>query len=421
MNELKLYTRVIEDLEERKKRILSGDINCIPLQFERFRSEYPGIEQSKYLLFTANSKVGKTQICDAMCLYHPLFYALRNPEQIKVKIFYFTLEMSAEQKYRQFICHLLFILSKGKIRIDPKSLRSTDKDNPLPDFILDILKSTEYIEYFKFFEEHVEFIDNIRNPTGIFQFCKDYAKQKGTQYHKKIDFKDKSGNVIETKEVDDYYIQDDPKEYRFVIVDHYKLFTEESLNGVRMNLMQTIGKWSSDYAIKLRNKYNYIVCGVQQQMPGQESNENAKLGKLKPTLDGLSENKSTQQDADIIFGLFSPFRHEIHDYNGYSVDKFRDNVRFLEILGGREGGGGMTCPLYFDGAVNYFKELPLPTDDKGIAQAYAMLDSIRQKPKLAMNLIINKNIEEDGKDCRNFWTEWRRKINKYCNKSRWKF
>ena len=104
--------------------------------------------------------------------------------------------MSAEEKYRQFICHILFMLSKGKIRIDTRNLRSTDKDNPLPEYILDLIKSEEYLEYFKFFEEHVVFIDNIRNPTGIFSFLKDYAKQKGTQYYKKIDFKDNHGNVI---------------------------------------------------------------------------------------------------------------------------------------------------------------------------------------------------------------------------------
>lgn len=416
MSELKLYTRVIDDLEKRRQRVLSGDINCIPLQFERFKCEFPGVEQSRYYLFTANSKVGKTQICDSIMLYRPFFYAFNNPDKIRLKIFYFTLEMSAEEKYRQFICHILFVLSKGKIRIDTRNLRSTDKDNPLPEYILDLIKSEEYLEYFKFFEEHVVFIDNIRNPTGIFSFLKDYAKQKGTQYYKKIDFKDNHGNIIETKEVDDYYLQDDPGEYRIAIVDHYRLLQTEKENNIGLNLMQTISKWSGEYAIKLRNKYGYVIAGVQQQMPGQESNENAKLGKLKPTLDGLADNKSTQQDANVIFGLFSPFRHVIHDYMGYSIDKFEDNIRFLEILGGREGGGGMTCPLFFDGAVNAFKELPLPNDGIGIAKVYSMLDSIRQPKKVAMFLFKNDELKKKRrKYVKNFMlsTEWFRKNLKF--------
>lgn len=68
------------------------------------------------------------------------------------------------------------------------------------------------------------------------------------------------------------------------------------------------------------------------------------------------------------------------------------NIRFVEIIISREGGGGSTCPLYFDGAVDYFKELPLPTDSMKLAQAYAMLDIIRNK-KNVLNHLFNKNFK----------------------------
>ena len=54
-----LYNRVYEDLIKRRERILSGRINCIPWDLPRFQQESPGIEQGKYYLITANSKVGK--------------------------------------------------------------------------------------------------------------------------------------------------------------------------------------------------------------------------------------------------------------------------------------------------------------------------------------------------------------------------
>lgn len=31
-------------------------------------------------------------------------------------------------------------------------------------------------------------------------------------------------------------------------------------------------------------------------------------------------------------------------------------------MGSRDGGAGTICPLYFDGATNYFKELPKSED-----------------------------------------------------------
>jgi hypothetical protein len=53
-----LYDRVFNTLVERRERILSGKINCIPWSLPRFEEENPGIEQGKYYLVSANSKVG---------------------------------------------------------------------------------------------------------------------------------------------------------------------------------------------------------------------------------------------------------------------------------------------------------------------------------------------------------------------------
>jgi hypothetical protein len=54
-----LYNRVYTNITDRRNRILSGKINCIPWGLPRFEEENPGIEQGKYYNFTANSKVGR--------------------------------------------------------------------------------------------------------------------------------------------------------------------------------------------------------------------------------------------------------------------------------------------------------------------------------------------------------------------------
>ena len=54
-----LYNRVYQDLITRRDNVLSGKINCIPWDLPRFETEVPGIEQGKYYLITANSKVGE--------------------------------------------------------------------------------------------------------------------------------------------------------------------------------------------------------------------------------------------------------------------------------------------------------------------------------------------------------------------------
>lgn len=371
---MELFDRVILNLKERRERIFDGKVNSIPINFPRFRGELCGIEQKTTYHVTASTKVGKTQISDDMFLYTPFFYAFSNREKIRLRIFYFTLEMSKEQKYQQFMCHLLFVCSQGRIRVTPKDLRSADSTKPLPQEVLDTLESEQYKAYFKFFEESVTFIDNIKNPYGIYKFMKNYADSHGVQHTKMVPFiNNNTGEVESEQAIDDYYEPHDPDEYVIVLTDHLALLSAEKGGSVRESMV----KFSSDYSITLRNKYKYINVHVIQQAAAQEGNENMKLGKLKPTLDGYGDAKVIARDADVIIGLFSPFRHGIQSYEGYDTTFYRDNIRFMELIAGREGGGGTVCPLFFDGGVNVFRELPLPNDVGNLRAFASMIERVR--------------------------------------------
>lgn len=279
--------------------------------------------------------------------------------------------MTAEQKMLASFSNILYL--KEDIRIAPKDLRSTKTNKVLSQETLDII--SKYEPYFKKIEEIVEFIDDIRNPYGIYTTVRDYALANGKIHTRKIDKGD--GTFLE---VEDYYEPNDPDEYVIIIIDHIGLIQPERNKdtNIPMTLHESIGKLSSDYLIKLRNRFKYIPVVVQQQAQSQESIENKKYNKLKPSLDGLGDNKMTQRDFDYIIGLFSPFRHEIPEYYGYDITKLKDNIRFLEILGGREGGGGTICPLYFDGAVNYFSELPLPEEKEKMKKVYNFIENIKK-------------------------------------------
>jgi hypothetical protein len=300
-------------------------------------------------------------------LYNTIQQIIDNKLDIRLKIFYFTLEMSKEEKMLSAFANILYI--KEGLRISPKDLKSTKADTVLPEEVLEIIK--KYEPYFDKIEEIVEFIDDIRHGFGMFNLVRDYALAHGKLHKRTIEIEGK------ITEVNDYYEPNDPDEYVMVMIDHISLISSEKRNGVQLTLHESISVLSSDYLIKLRNRFNYIPVVIQQQSAAQESIENKKFNKLKPTLDGLADNKLTARDANVILGLFSPFRHEIPDYYGYDITFFKDNIRFLEILGGREGGAGAICPLYFDGAVNYFKELPLPDDNVAISKVRQFINAIR--------------------------------------------
>lgn len=373
---MSLFERTLGIVKNSRQKILDGGVNCIPLTFQRFSEELPGIEQKSIIQVTASTKVGKTQITDSIFLYDTIEFAMANPTKVRLKIFYFSLEMAKEQKMMQCFAHLIWMKTGGRVRVDPKKLRSLKADDPLPQEIIDLLEDESYQRYFKFFEEHVEFIDSIRNPFGIYKLMRDYARANGTQHTRNIDIKNQETGEIETHTIDDYYQPNDPDEYVICIVDHMALLTPEK---DQKDVRDAMIKLSSDYMLILRNKYKYILVPVIQQAAAQESNENAKMGKLKPTLDGYGEAKIVSRDADIVLGLFSPYRHGMRDYEGYNIERFRDNIRFLELIVGREGGGGNVCPLLFDGGTNFFQELPLPTETEQLEQSYALVNRIRDK------------------------------------------
>ena len=87
----------------------------------------------------------------------------------------------------------------------------------------------------------------------------------------------------------------------------------------------------------------------------------------------------------MVLGLFSPFRFALKEYEGYDISKFKDNIRFLEMIVNRDGEMGGLCPLFFDGAVSVFNELPLPTDKDGITKCLNYIENNIRKP---INLVF---------------------------------
>lgn len=289
---------------------------------------------------------------------------------------YFTLEVSPEEKYNEFLCHLLFKLDN--IIISTTELKSTDKDNPLDPKILDLIESDRYQYYIKAYEEMVIYVDDQKNPTGINKYCRDYALNHGHLNFKKETKKDKlTGELIEFDMIDPLnpYTPDDPEEIRIIVLDNASNLTNES----GMKKMETIDKMSK-YGIGLRNQLQYVFVLIQHQSQAQEGIENIKLGKLKPSSDGLADCKTTTRDANLVIGLYSPYKYGLREYEGYDITKFKNHIRFMEVIEDRDyGANGQICPLYFDGAVSTFKELPKPQDKNEISSVYQHIEDRNKK------------------------------------------
>mgnify|MGYP003403044111 CR=1 FL=1 len=103
-----LRESIIESLEESRNNILDGNVNCIPLPFERYREDFPGIRKKFYYLVSGATKSSKTQITNYLFVMTPIFYYIDHPDQVVPKIFYFPLEETPEGIMERFIQTLFF-------------------------------------------------------------------------------------------------------------------------------------------------------------------------------------------------------------------------------------------------------------------------------------------------------------------------
>lgn len=369
---MSLYERVLDKLKKRKEIIESGGINCIPSPFKRYRNTFIGVEQGKYITLTAATKGYKSQFSSYLFIYNSVLYAYNNPDKVKVNILYFPLEETPEAVIERFMCHLIYIMSKTQIRITPQNLRSTDENNPLPDEIIDLLESDEYKRILTFFIDSVKFY-NETNPTGIYNVSKDFIKDQGTITYKDQPITDKITGKVSTIKAFDYFTPNSNNVYNLIYIDHIGLISTER----GLDLRESMNKLS-EYLVILRNRYNFTPIVIQQQV-FNETMDAFKLNKLKPTVTGLADSKYTARDSNIVMGLFTPYNYELKDYMGYDVTIFKKNLTFLEVLVNRDGESNNVAPLYVDGGVTYFNELPLPNDSERMSSVYRFIENLRLK------------------------------------------
>ena len=383
---MNLIERVLSNLEKRKERILSGNINCIPSSLTRFRSDFIGIEQGKYYLISGHQKGAKTQFTSFLFIFEPILYAYNNQDKLNITYFYYPLEETSEVITLRFMSYLLFKLSNGYIRKSPELLKSTNEEEPLSDDILQLLRSNEYMNILKFFEKHVHFMEST-NPTGIYKDIKYYAEINGTTHYRIIPIIDKLTGETKEQKIFDFYEANNPKEYVFIIIDHISLINKER----DMDLRESINYLSSEYLVKTaRNKYNYIPVVVQQQGMETMNLEAFKSNKIRPTAAGLSDAKYTAKDCDCMLGITNPFSFEVPSYFGYDITKFKNHIRFIEVVLNRHGNSNGITAVFFDGAVNQFNELPRPENKEELDQIYKYIDSLNKKKTSKILMLFSK-------------------------------
>lgn len=373
---MNLYESTLDQIKKNKKIREEGKLISIPWKgLPRFSKVLPGIIKEQYTIVTGQQKSAKSQITDFLYVYQVVDFLFNNPDSgITAKIRYYSLEMSSDAKMRQVMSYRLF--QKYRIGISPQKLRSVFEGYIVDDKIISLIEQEK--EWFGFFESIVEYITDIRNPYGIYSDLKNYCESTGTYSYKNINWYNDDTKRFELRKAIDQYIPNNPNEIIIAIVDHASLLQIEAQD--RGDLQKTMLRFSSEYCLHLRDRYKLALVVIQQQSPDSEKQQFTNTGssiidKLKPTADGLGDMKRSSRDANLMLGVFGPYKYGVKTYNGYNLERLQDNYRELSILLNRDGISNATIGLYFNGASNYFAELPKSNEIK--ESDYSAIENIR--------------------------------------------
>jgi len=338
----KIYNRILENKENKEQ----GRVNSISPPFPRLAEKFPGFEKGKYWIITASSGIGKTKFTKFFTIASIYNFIKLNPS-VKAKIFYFALEETVEEFWMSFVSAMLY--EKYNIELSTAQLKSLGKFTISEDHLSKIRECENFINELTSF---VIVKDHIHNPFGIYKEVRDYFESSESGEY----VKNEMGHITG-------YNHKDNTHY-FIITDHVGLLTAEK----GLSQRDSLSFFSQEYCLKgFCKRFNCTVINIQQQAAETEKLEFFKgetlEQKVEPSLNGLANNKEIQREADLILGLFAPARYKLAIHRGYDIEKLKDKYRSLLFLKDRNYGlNGSYVGLYFNGATNYFEELP-PADE----------------------------------------------------------
>lgn len=255
-----------------------------------------------------------------------------NLENGKLHITFFSLEMKKEIILAKLLC--LYIYETYGKRLSFKELFSRKKDYRLSDEDYELVKSCV---------PWLEKVDKILNIVDT-PVSADTARNIFMEDLKKNGKWEGTGRNVK-------YIPDDPERTIMCMMDHMALLKYSK------SKKEEIDKWSS-YIVSLRNRTNATFVMLMQSNRDAASMDRKKQGYKEPMPSDLKDSGGPYEDCDCCLTIYDPIVDNLLTYHDYDIKKLRGRFKAIICLKNRYGAGNMADYCYFDGKVNYWKELP---------------------------------------------------------------
>jgi len=271
------------------------------------------------MVIASAPKVGKSTLTDYSFLIQPYLHAV--DRGLNVKWIYFSFEIDRVSKEFDFASHFIHsdygisvvelppgatVDGKRTVPLSSAYLRGRLMDDggnvvrvrPEVENAMRLVYHNRISPLFGMYtpmgerltEGFVDFVEERDNPTGIFNYLRDYAGRNG-EFHTNA-----YGRVLG-------YTPADPTLHTIVITDHLrKLKPERSFN-----MKQVVDKYS-EYQVELRNWCGFTFVNIIHTNRSLGAGENIRFygSELYPTSENIKDTSNLSEDADHVITLFDP-------------------------------------------------------------------------------------------------------------------
>ena len=328
-----------------------------------------GVQRSSYVLIGGSTGTGKTALVDKAFVispYRDIIACRKKPIEernvtenaianTKLKIFYFSFEISRVKKISKWVCMKLF--NDEGIIISPKEVFG--KSGKLDDEIYEKIKKLK--EYYEEMFKVIELRDMRMHPTGIFSIVKSYCEKLGSWETIKV--KDPHTHEIIESMIFKYSKNNDTF-WPIVIVDHVGLIRSEQNKKTGEHLInkkQRIDKLS-EYGISLRDDFGATIVYVSQFNRELGDINRQRFQELRVQLEDFKDTGNSQEDCNIALGLFTPVRYNMTTYRNYNIRATGNKFRAVDIIKNRDGEDNISFGCAFMGENGNFTQVP-PSED----------------------------------------------------------
>ena len=382
-----------------------GEVVSIPNALGRVGELY-NIMPSRYTLISGSTGSGKTSYADFNYILAPWSWLEANPQtDIYWEVNYFSLERKQMFKHAKWVSWMIY-------RDDNNLLLSADqimgwKNGPINKEGYNLVRS--YDDEMSGLLEKINIYDGKVDAKVVYRIIKQRGHQLGDLYKSDdigVYFRDdliykecfEDNNLVEeTKVGPKKYIlinhkgtefkiyQDDHRYFPF----HKRPFVFFVIDGINLLGSKEVIDEISVAMSDARDIFGFSPVVVTQQNRAMGDIGRMKLhgNDLSPQLEDIFKSSQMGFDADLILGLFDPYKYKAFDkegkYGGYCIKPMEghepstmtpggiNRFRSLHILKNTFGQDGGIFGMKFLGECNQFTTLPKVEDSAELAKIYA--------------------------------------------------